>query len=213
MCDAILSYGVFDTNDSYSTRDRYRLTQAAVCSSSFDSLQKAQSAKGSLGLDIFEVLGLNAAGSYNEQTYHTAWSTFCAQSYDENSANDVVINHVKQASSVIASAWTACIQAVQNGFVYYVTPSVDRLRFAVILQNKGDGDTHFHVNKITFTPPLAQGSCQGLPDHLPYPTSVNFFTFSCVKPADVAVLVGVETDRGFVPQVEVPSRTDVPLSL
>lgn len=211
VCDEILAYGVFDTFDNYSNKDRYRLTQTAVCTESYNSLAKAQSAKGSLGLDLFDILGLDASGGYDEQTYRTAFSHYCSQSYDKNLSNDMATNRVKKASPIIASAWTSCIEAIQTGFVYYVQPSRDRKAFSVVLRYKGDGVTRLRIDKVTFTP-SKDVHCEGLPK-IPSQLDTNFLTFSCTKPQETEVIVGAETDRGFVHPVTVPGLTEVPPSL
>jgi hypothetical protein len=216
LCDGILQFGIRDVSENYSKKERFSLTQAAICNESFNSSAKAKSSGGTFGIDIPGVLGLDASGNYDETTYQKAWSKFCASSYDEASSNDQQFTHVSQASAVIANAWSTCIANQAKTFISYVEPSEDRTRFSVYLENRlGTGDLTFTITKFAMAP-SGRAQCHGITladPFTPVKVSLNYSSFVCEKPGDQEITLVLETDRGAVRPMTIPARKEVPISL
>lgn len=148
-CDAILRWGVRDTENQFNANYDFKQTQYYLCHSSFQSASSAKSASATLGIDIEDVLGLDIGGAKAETNYQTWRSNLCTTEINTIQNNNQFISSIKKASATITGAWSKC---TEQGFVGWLSPMKDPQVFKMTLQYKSGGSNHVKIDDFSIEP-------------------------------------------------------------
>jgi hypothetical protein len=151
VCKALLAYGTFDSNDTFSDKENFRLVQHLLCRSTITTHQQAVDAQAELNVPILEVLEIDFGGSVNTATFNTAKESFCQKDYSTASSRESLIVRVRKASQELANAFVDCVTRAQ-GFFGYVTQGRNKQSFTITLQNNVPGENRFNIEKIGYEP-------------------------------------------------------------
>jgi hypothetical protein len=152
VCKVLLAYGTFDSNDTFSDKENFRLVQHLLCRSTITTHQQAVDAQAELNVPIFEVLEFDFGGSVSTATFNTAKESFCQKDYSTASSRERLLVRVRTASQALANAFVDCVTRAQ-GFFGYVTQGRNKQSFTITLQNNlPGGNDDFEIQKIGYEP-------------------------------------------------------------
>lgn len=135
FCGDILRFGVFEKYESLDTRLLVSQSQRLYCNSSAAS-NESSTAFGFNVATVIEALPVEFGGHYRDKDANSWRQSICQ--YDWNKLTDWSTKRVSvvAASHTIASAWSRCVEAQQNGVVAGVKFSTPT-DFSLTVQMKG----------------------------------------------------------------------------
>jgi hypothetical protein len=120
--EAPLAYGTFDSTDTFSDKEEFRLVQHLLCRSTITTYQQAVDAEAELGVPILNILEIDFGGSISTATFRTAQESFCQKDFSTASSRESLLVRVRTASQALADAFVDCVTKTR-GFFGYATPS------------------------------------------------------------------------------------------
>src|ERR1051325_10205834 len=209
MCDAILRYGTFDQEGSFTSRQRFELVKNAFCKSTVSTLTSAKDVGVNLGVDVVGVVEAALGVSTSEANFQTNKDAFCALDYSKVQDNFTSETKIKRASEVIAKAWTTCVTQA-TGFVAWIVDHPQKTGFTINMQNNSAGSSQFDITALNFVPATGVTCSRKEQDATPArPIKIltRTATIGCTKPADQTIQVSMNTSVGTMPVVTVEGTT------
>lgn len=208
VCVALFKDGVIDKEDTFSDKQKYQQIKSMISSSSLDTYSKAESARNSLGIDVFDVLDVAFGGQTDASNYQQRRSDFLQKDFSELFSNSTLRVSVRKASSVATAAAVSCIDKTANinGFKAWIVPSKGMQAFTVNTRyvNVG-GNSDYTINSLSISPDV------GARCDMKTPIKVRTMQVAipCQKPANATVQVSLNSTAGSLPGIDVGGYDDL----
>jgi hypothetical protein len=147
VCGPILSSGIHDTSNVLSTSSTLVRLKAAICSETLATFGQAQSASGSLGVDVVGIVDGSLGGKSSSESYGQRREAFCALDQRALDTDNALTVNVRSANVALAQVFESCVRNY-GGLVAFVTPSADLKRFTVEVK-KRDGSVSISAFKTS----------------------------------------------------------------
>ncbi len=202
ICKSIVGYGTFDSSDTYTDSERFKLSQHVLCSSSTSTYASAKNSETSLGIPITETLSAAFGKNVGENNFNEARNKFCQLDYTTASSSYYLFQKIRSASSRISRSFNDCVTEVirKQGFFGYVTQSRDKRAFSINLTYRSNADVDYKLLDISSRPGKLE--CDRAA-HLASPEQPlelkGSVTLLC-EPSDPdqTFLIAINTDKGDV---------------
>jgi hypothetical protein len=221
ICAQLLQQGVRDVSTTDTTEARFALLKAAICTTQYDTLDKARSASGSGGLDVVGVFGVSGSGSDASSEYSSRYNNYCSSNYSNASSDSTLRTYTATANQKLLDSFDKCVANTSERFIRYVEPQPDGRSFNVVFLNKTGAASGFTVSALTildttesnFLAP--EDACQSGTKKISFPLKDSFNTviLSCKKVADHQYVVHGISDRGPILPIVIPAVPKPPIGL
>jgi hypothetical protein len=151
ICAALLAQGIRDTSSQQITEARFNELKANVCNSNYDSYSKAASQAMTGGFDLPGIFGISFGSANANQEYSTKWSNFCSSNYGRAMTNSEIKSYFSTANRAVLNSFDNCVNITSERFVRYVEPQSDGRTFAIVFNNRRQGNPAFQIVKISLT--------------------------------------------------------------
>jgi hypothetical protein len=220
ICSELLREGIRDTEQTQVSESRFSEIQAQVCSSSYDSYDKAVAQSAAGNLDVIGIFGLSAGGSNNSQEYSEKRRAFCSSDYSKTTSDSQLRTTFLRANATLLHSFDHCVSVTSQEFIRYVEPQSSGRTFSVVFEDhRTVGPFQLQeLSLIDVKDPrkrLDLAKDCSFRHRLPYPTDANQRSLAivCVKaPQDSYIITG-QTTAGTLMPVTVPAVLQAPASI
>ncbi|RVH92234.1 hypothetical protein CN074_28855 [Sinorhizobium medicae] len=213
ICAQLLQQGVRDVSTTDTTEARFALLKASMCTTQYDTLDKARSASASGGLDVVGVFGISGSGSDASSEYSSRYNDYCSSNYSNASSDSTLRTYTATANQKLLDSFDKCVANTSERFIRYVEPQPDGRSFNVVFLNKIGAASGFTVSALTILDTTesnflaAEDVCQSGTQKISFPLRDSFNTviLSCKKVADHQYVVHGISDRGPILPIVIPA--------
>jgi hypothetical protein len=163
QCADFMKFGIYDKYQTFSSELRYNQIKEFFKSFNFSSKQNAETKANELGLNLFDILGLQFNGK-NSSTHFEQWQQeLIKSSYQEGLNAGLKLETVEKVSDNITKIVQTCL--MQKGVHAYIIPSSDNRNFSFtidFLPHTGSKSTAKGSFTVTPSSVAATGMPKGL---------------------------------------------------
>jgi hypothetical protein len=206
VCSELMKYGIYDEHNMISDREKFALTKAFICRSTFSTYEQAvQTAQASgISINIFDLIDFGSAE--NRITARHQWATwrehFCQMDYAEVRERILFMSSVRTISPALMEAVKTCLNNSQHGLRAWVEPNRLRTSFTFNVRYVQIGSEKAKVDENTaYSPASLKAKCSGtdrFKKHQVITAATRSMTCNGLDPTKTYSII-VHTDQGDRP--------------
>jgi hypothetical protein len=157
-CSSLMKFGIYDEDNTASTRTQFRLAKAWLCDTQFQSYEDVRRAGAAIGIDVGVLIGASAESSSEQR--ETRWRQFCATSYEQIQDNFSLRLAIRSISPALMGLVKHCLDTQQTGFMAWIETSQDRKTFSYFARYRPNGNEKARIEAFDITPVEVERTCR-----------------------------------------------------
>lgn len=171
-CSELMKFGIYDESNTTADSEKFKLTQAYICSLKVHEKKDAVKSAETFGIDlkVFDIpIKLSDGSTVTSENWEKWQEAFCALSYEAIKENYSYMSTVRTISPVLMAVVKECINSEKPGLRSWIEPNKTRTGFTFYVLYKQFASETPKVKSITVVNQLNQSikkDCTGINDLL-----------------------------------------------